>query len=145
MTRQVTRSAGETFDLGRSFAALLRPGDVVALLGTLGSGKTGFAAGVCRGLGVSVHVTSPTFTLINEYPAPFGLVAHIDMYRVGSRREVAELGIEEYFNDRCVCLIEWADAILDILPPAHYRVLLRHGGEELEREVVMSGRGEIPS
>jgi len=90
-------------------------------------------------------VTSPTFTLINEYPAPFGLVAHIDMYRVGSRKEVADLGIEEYFNDRCVCLIEWADAILDILPPAHYRVRITHGEEEREREVVMSVRGGIPS
>jgi tRNA threonylcarbamoyladenosine biosynthesis protein TsaE len=142
MTRQVTGSAVETFDVGRSFASSLRPGDVVALLGTLGTGKTGFAAGICRGLGVVLPVTSPTFTLINEYPAPFGSVAHIDMYRVGSRSEVAELGIEEYFNDRCICLIEWAEAILDILPPAHYCVRITHGGGPREREVVISARGE---
>ena len=80
------------------------PGDVVGLIGELGSGKTQFVSGVCEGLGVTVRVTSPTFTLINEYPAPAGNVVHIDLYRIDTGAELAELGIEEYFNDRNICL-----------------------------------------
>jgi tRNA threonylcarbamoyladenosine biosynthesis protein TsaE len=107
MIRILSRSAEETEAAGRAFAGRLVPGDVVALTGTLGSGKTRFVAGVCDGLGVSGHIASPTFTIINEYPAPFGLVAHIDMYRIRNLNEVADLGVEEYFNSRCICLIEW--------------------------------------
>jgi tRNA threonylcarbamoyladenosine biosynthesis protein TsaE len=82
-----------------------------------------------------MHATSPTFTLINEYPAPFGTVAHIDLYRIGSKSELAELGIEEYFTERCICLIEWAELAADVLPPRHYDVLLSHGGGDNEREI----------
>ena len=139
MNRIVSRSAGETEAAGTAFAGRLRPGDVVALTGTLGSGKTRFVTGVCRGLGVAARVTSPTFTLINEYPAPFGMVAHIDMYRINGMKEVAELGLEEYFNDRCVCLIEWAEAVLDILPPARFHVAFAHGGTESERTIELEG------
>ncbi|MEW6511399.1 MAG: tRNA (adenosine(37)-N6)-threonylcarbamoyltransferase complex ATPase subunit type 1 TsaE [Bacteroidota bacterium] len=141
MTGTVSRSAEETEALGREFAHQLRPGDVVALIGTLGSGKTRFVAGVCSGLGVSARVTSPTFTLINEYHAPFGLVAHADMYRIRRRSEVGELGLEEYFNDRCICLIEWAETILDLLPPLCWRVTITHGAADNERLVVT----EVPA
>jgi tRNA threonylcarbamoyladenosine biosynthesis protein TsaE len=144
MKRILSRSAEETEAAGRAFAARLRPGDVVALTGTLGSGKTRFAAGVCGGLGVRGHVTSPTFTLINEYPAAFGVVAHIDMYRINGMKEVAELGIEEYFNTRCVCLIEWAEAVLGILPPACFHVSFAHGASESERTIQIEGPGEPP-
>jgi len=142
MTRLLSRSPGETEAAGRAFARRLKPGDVVALEGTLGSGKTKFAAGVCAGLGAEGHVVSPTFTLINEYPAPFGIVAHIDMYRIGTKREVAELGLEEYFTARCICLIEWPGAVEDILPPAHYRVRFAHGGIENEREILIGELAE---
>ncbi len=139
MTETVTTtSPGETIDLGRSFASRLRPGDVVALLGDLGTGKTRFVLGVCEALGARGHVASPTFTLINEYPAPFGAVVHIDMYRIGSRGELRELGIEDYFDDRHVCLIEWAESVLDLLPPRHYRVEITHGAREQERTVEIS-------
>jgi tRNA threonylcarbamoyladenosine biosynthesis protein TsaE len=141
LTLTVTRSAGETSALGGAFARQLAPGDVVAILGTLGSGKTCFVAGACAALGVTAPVTSPTFAIINEYPAPFGTVAHIDMYRIGSRREVAELGIEEYFTPRCICFIEWADAVEDLLPPAHYRVVVAHGADEGERRITVSAPG----
>lgn len=137
-----TTSPGETIDLGRSFASRLRPGDVVALLGDLGTGKTRFVMGVCEALGARGHIASPTFTLINEYPAPFGTVAHIDMYRIGSRAELRELGIEEYFDDRHVCLIEWAENVIDLLPPGHYRVEIAYGGGEQERTVRISRGGQ---
>jgi tRNA threonylcarbamoyladenosine biosynthesis protein TsaE len=97
---------------------------------------------VCTGLGVRGHVTSPTFTLINEYPVEFGVVAHIDMYRINGMKEVADLGIEEYFNSRCVCLIEWAETVLDILPPAHFRISFAHGGSESERAIQIEGPRE---
>ncbi len=137
-----TTSPAETTDLGRSFASRLHPGDVVALLGDLGTGKTRFVMGVCDALGARGHVASPTFTLINEYPAPFGAVVHIDMYRIGSRGELRELGVEEYFDDRHVCLIEWAEEVLDLLPPKYYRVELGYGAREQERTIRISRSGQ---
>ncbi len=137
-----TTSPAETTDLGRSFALRLHPGDVVALLGDLGTGKTRFVMGVCDALGARGHVASPTFTLINEYPAPFGAVVHIDMYRIGSRGELRELGVEEYFDDRHVCLIEWAEEVLDLLPPEYYRVELGYGAREHERTIRISRSGQ---
>jgi tRNA threonylcarbamoyladenosine biosynthesis protein TsaE len=97
--------------------------------------------GVCDALGTSSHVASPTFTLINEYPAPFGSIVHIDMYRIGSRGELRELGIEEYFDDRHICLIEWAESVLDLLPGDHYLVEIAHGRNEQERTVRISRSG----
>ncbi len=142
MSRILSRSAEETEAAGRAFADRLRPGDVVALTGTLGSGKTRFVAGVCRGLGVQTRVTSPTFTLINEYPAPFGVVAHIDMYRINGMKEVAELGLEEYFHARCICLIEWAEEVSAILPAARFTVSLSHGPSETDRTILLEGPPE---
>lgn len=137
MTRHRTASADATADLGRLFASRLLPGSVVGLIGDLGTGKTQFVGGVCRGLGVTVPATSPTFTLINEYPAPFGAVIHVDLYRIGSRRELAELGLEEYFSPRTVCLIEWAEKLDDLLPPGSHLIRFFHGAGEQERIVEM--------
>jgi tRNA threonylcarbamoyladenosine biosynthesis protein TsaE len=142
MKEILSRSAEETVSAGKAFAGTLRPGDVVALTGTLGSGKTRFVSGVCAGLGVPVPVSSPTFTIINEYPAPFGVVAHIDMYRIGTPGEVAELGIEEYLNDRCICLVEWAEVVSGVLPVLRYRVSFAHGEAETERTIRIHGPGE---
>ncbi len=132
-----THSPDETVALGRTFAADLGPGDVVTLSGPLGSGKTQFVRGVCEGLGATGHVSSPTFTLINEYPAPFGIVAHVDLYRVRSRRELAELGVEEYFNDHCVTCIEWPEEMVGHLPPNAVRVTLEFGREDLDRVIAI--------
>jgi len=123
-------SPRQTVELGKSFAVSLKPGDVLALFGNLGTGKTQFVSGVCQGLGVRVRVTSPTFTMVNEYPAPFGLVAHIDLYRIGLARDLREIGIESYFHDRCICLIEWAERALQLLPPAYHSVKFSYGKTE---------------
>ncbi len=141
MKRFVTHAPQETVALGKSFAASLKPGDVVALSGNLGSGKTLFVKGVCEGLGAHGHVSSPTFTLINEYPAPFGLVAHVDLYRISTRAELSELGLDEHFNDRTVTLIEWAESIFDLLPAVHYRVKIEAGGVERDREISIRSVG----
>ncbi len=138
MTTVRTASREETTALGRSFAARLVPGDVVGLVGELGSGKTRLVIGLCGGLGVEARVASPTFTLINEYPAPFGTVVHADLYRIGSRVELAELGIEEYFNRRCICLIEWAERMHDLLPPGAHIVTIAHGNAPDERVLTFS-------
>lgn len=129
-----TQSPGETAALGRRYAARLAPGDVVGLIGELGSGKTQFIAGVCSGLGVTARVTSPTFTLVNEYPAPFGTVVHVDLYRIAGRPELAEVGVEEYFNPRTICLIEWADRVAGLLPAGSKMVRIRQTGSSDERE-----------
>ena len=133
----VTSSSEETIALGQSFAARLRPGDLVALTGPLGTGKTRFVQGVCEGLVVRVHVGSPTFTLINEYPAPFGTVVHVDLYRIRSAKEVAELGLQEYFNEGCICLIEWPETAAAFLPQDHYCIRLSHGKRPDERIITI--------
>lgn len=135
MTVFASHSAGETARCGRSFAANLKPGDVVALSGSLGSGKTHFVKGICEGLGAEGNVSSPTFTIINEYPAPFGTVAHIDLYRIRSLQEVAELGLEEYLTDRCVTLIEWPEMVAGILPPGCIEVTFDYGTGEDDRTI----------
>ncbi|MCZ6775059.1 MAG: tRNA (adenosine(37)-N6)-threonylcarbamoyltransferase complex ATPase subunit type 1 TsaE [Ignavibacteria bacterium] len=141
----VTRCRQETIDLGKWFAASLKQGDVVAICGNLGSGKTQFAKGVCEGLGVRAHVTSPTFTFVNEFVAPVGDVVHIDLYRVGSAAELVELGIEEYFNQRTICLIEWAEKILNRLPQLYHLVKISHGTDEEERKIEIQQVQEAPA
>ncbi len=142
MSSFTTRSSEETRGLGRSFAASIKPGDVIALFGNLGSGKTQFVAGVCDGLGVARRATSPTFTIINEYASTTAKVAHIDLYRLSSRRELAELGIEEYFDGETICLIEWAESILDLLPDSYYLVKIAYGAGEHERIVIIEQGGQ---
>lgn len=134
-------SPEETVALGRQFALQLRPGDVVALSGNLGSGKTHFISGICEGLGVHMHATSPTFTLINEYDAPFGKVVHIDLYRINKPAELRELGIEEYFNERCICFIEWPEVMAALLPARRYDVRIEYGGSDNERVIAIEVLG----
>jgi tRNA threonylcarbamoyladenosine biosynthesis protein TsaE len=122
----VTSGEAETIALGRKFAGTLRSGDVVALYGELGSGKTQFVKGVCAGLGATEHVTSPTFTLINEYRQHPGLpVFHCDLYRIRSFEELCALGIEEYLDDAGISVIEWAEKAERILPRERYSVRFR--------------------
>lgn len=141
MNTYLTGSPRETIDLARRFAAQLVPGDVVTLAGPLGSGKTQFVRGVCEGLNVRAHVASPTFTLINEYDAPLGKVVHVDLYRITRKAELAELGIDEYLNSRCLCLIEWPEIIVDLLPPVRYEIVFEHTGKEHERRITIGGVG----
>lgn len=139
MSTWITKSPQETREVGRSFAAQLKAGDVVTLSGNLGSGKTQFVFGVCEGLNARGHVASPTFTFINEYETDFGKVAHMDLYRINKRAEIAELGVGEYFNENCVCLIEWPEMIMDLLPEKYYEVRIMYGGKDSERQIEISG------
>jgi tRNA threonylcarbamoyladenosine biosynthesis protein TsaE len=122
----VTSGEAETIALGRKFSVNLKSGDVVALYGELGSGKTQFVKGVCAGLGATEHVTSPTFTLINEYRQHPGIpVFHLDLYRIRSFEELCALGVEEYLDDAGVSLIEWAEKAESILPRKRFTVTFR--------------------
>jgi len=131
----VTRTAGETLALGRDFASLLRRGDVVALYGGLGSGKTQFAKGVCLGLGIRDHVLSPSFTILNEYVEGKYPVYHFDFYRLRSLEELTEIGFEEYLFGDGVCLVEWADLVDSKLTKDRYDVKLELGSTPDERIV----------
>ena len=113
----ISASARQTRAIARFIGEKLREGDVLALSGELGSGKTCFTGGLARGLGVDekYQITSPTFTLINEYPAKYKLY-HFDVYRLKDYSEFEDLGYEEYFGEKGVVVIEWAEKIAQILP-----------------------------
>ena len=105
----ITTSEGETSQAGERLAHALRPGDVVLLFGELGAGKTAFVRGLARGLGVPPEdVSSPTFTLIQEYSSQRGTLYHVDLYRLRPA-EVADLGLEELISSNGIVAVEWAD------------------------------------
>ncbi len=136
----VTRGPAETRTLGAIVGELLRPGDIIALHGELGSGKTQFVKGLARGLGVREAIHSPTFILANEHRSGRLPLFHIDAYRVTGVREAAGFGLEEYLDDAGVTAIEWAERIEAALPPEHLKVRFTHLSDN-EREVSMEGRG----
>jgi tRNA threonylcarbamoyladenosine biosynthesis protein TsaE len=134
-------SLDETLALAERLAGLLRAGDVVGLRGDLGAGKTTFAAAVVHALGVptEVAVTSPSFTLINEYDGRLPIY-HIDLYRLGDPSELYELGLWEYYDGQGVCLVEWCDRF-DDLWPEHALVLTLHLGQGEARRIEIDGEG----
>ena len=136
----VTGSPEETRQLGEELAAELVGGDLIALAGDLGSGKTCMIQGICRGLGVGDLVSSPTFVLANEYEGMLGgrsiTVFHLDLYRLNSRTELEDLGAEEYFYGQGVCLVEWADRAEGLLPLNRRDVQLEYLSDERRRITV---------
>jgi tRNA threonylcarbamoyladenosine biosynthesis protein TsaE len=124
-----TTSAAETQQLAAALAALVQPGDLVVLAGDLGAGKTTFTQGFGRALGVTEPITSPTFTLAQQYEGRLP-VHHLDVYRLEQLAEVAELGLSELLDDGGVVLIEWGDAILGVLPADYLEVRLTYGDRD---------------
>lgn len=118
-----TGSAGETREVGQAVASLLRPRDAVVLTGELGAGKTTFAQGVARGLGIDEPVSSPTFTLVKEYSGILDL-AHVDVYRLERIQDVLDLGLDELGGGDDVLLVEWGDTIEELLPDERLQVEL---------------------
>jgi tRNA threonylcarbamoyladenosine biosynthesis protein TsaE len=135
----ISHSEAQTRRLGARLAAWLSPGDVLALMGDLGSGKTRWVQGVCLGLGVSDPVISPTFTLVNEYQGRYP-VYHIDLYRLTNVAETTTFGLDDYLYGSGVSLIEWADRAKKFLPPEYLTVELHHL-EETKRRVVLRPQG----
>jgi tRNA threonylcarbamoyladenosine biosynthesis protein TsaE len=133
MTRSlVSTSAEATAAAGEALAARLRPGDVVALTGDLGAGKTCFVQGLVRGLGVTRVATSPTFVLVNEYHGRVP-VHHVDVYRSESLTELLDFGLDEMLAGSGVTLIEWADRCEALLPSRAVRVHIEGVGDEPRR------------
>jgi tRNA threonylcarbamoyladenosine biosynthesis protein TsaE len=136
----LSRSAAETQELARRLAARLGGGDVVALAGPLGAGKTCFVQGLCRGLEVAGRVKSPSFALINEYRGRLP-VYHFDLYRLAAA-EAADIGGEEYLYGPGVSVVEWADRAPGLLPPEHLWVeMAMVPGRETERLIRLLPRG----
>ncbi len=141
-------SPEETRALGSRLGTVLVGGDVIALCGELGAGKTCFVQGVALGLGVdpSVPVTSPTFTLIGEYAAPVPL-RHADFYRVESARRLEEAGFDDLLDGRGALVVEWPERFPEALPREHLEVRIEilpgepEGGGEAPRRICFGGRG----
>lgn len=115
-----TYSPEETFAFGEELGRNARPGQIYTLIGDLGVGKTVFTQGVAKGLGISGHVNSPTFTILQMYDQGRIPFYHFDVYRIGDVEEMDEIGYEDCFYGSGICLIEWANLIQEILPE-HYR------------------------
>lgn len=141
---RITTSAEETIAFAHTFAGRLQRGDVVALFGDLGSGKTQFVKGVCRAFKTLIPATSPSFVLLNRYIGTDErkrelLLYHFDLYRVQSLAEIYDLGYEEYLEGDSICLIEWAEMLEELLPKQRYDVRFSLGEEENERHIEIAG------
>lgn len=117
-----TNSLEETLRLGERLARELQTGDVVALFGDLGAGKTALIKGIARGLGITQEVTSPTFTLVHEYAGGRLPLFHIDLYRLDSLEQALAIGIEDYLSGPGVTAIEWSEKIESLLPARATRI-----------------------
>ena len=121
----VTQDPQETIQLGENFATFVEEGDVFAFVGDLASGKTTFIKGILKGLNYNSSVTSPTFTLVNEYDAKYPVI-HIDCYREDKLERWIKLGMNDYMDDRNVVIIEWANKMESLLPVNTIEVQFSH-------------------
>jgi tRNA threonylcarbamoyladenosine biosynthesis protein TsaE len=131
--RVETRSLDETLRFGERLSEGLRAGDVVALSGELGAGKTVLIKGIARGLGITQEVTSPTFTLVHEYGGGRVPLYHIDLYRLDNVEQAMAIGIEEYLTGNGVTAIEWSEKIESLLPAGAIRIRLTALDENARR------------
>lgn len=134
-------SPEETKTIAARVATTLRPGDVVALSGDLGAGKTCFVQGAAAALGVREHVTSPTFVLVREYAGAYPIL-HLDVYRLGNLQELTDLGFEEFLDPSSVIFIEWGDAVGPLLPDELVEVVIRAESEDV-RTIDLHARGAM--
>jgi tRNA threonylcarbamoyladenosine biosynthesis protein TsaE len=137
-----TRSASETIRLGKNIGSRLLPGDVVALVGELGTGKTQLIKGMATGIGVGkpTYISSPSFTLIHEYPGKIPFY-HIDLFRLEREKEAEGLGLEDYFQGKGIAAIEWADKIPSFLPKEILLIRIAYTGIHT-RSLEIIGKGK---
>jgi tRNA threonylcarbamoyladenosine biosynthesis protein TsaE len=139
-----TRTAEDTVALGDALGPLLRVHDVLALSGDLGAGKTTLVRGIAHGLGAQEHVASPTFTLVREYVSGRIPVAHVDVYRLDRVQDVVDLALDELEDGRCVLIVEWGDAIEELLPDDLLQIQMTVNdvpGEDETRTIAIRPRG----
>jgi tRNA threonylcarbamoyladenosine biosynthesis protein TsaE len=133
MTNITTNSEAATIALGKKYAVNLNPGDVLGLVGELGAGKTQFAKGLAKGLGIKDNITSPTFVLLKKYKN----LVHIDCYRLSDPTELEELGFQEFIDNGNIVVVEWADKIKSIMPSETKWVKFKVGSKENERVITL--------
>ncbi len=136
-----TNDPRQTEDVGAALGAVLQPGTVIAYLGDLGAGKTAFTRGLARGLGATDLVTSPTYTIVNEYLSGRLPLFHFDMYRLASSDDLWDIGWEDYLDRGGVCAVEWSENVADALENA-VTVRIDKLGEE-QRKITISGGPEL--
>ena len=138
LLKYLSKSDIETIEIGKKLGLILSGGDVVALSGTLGSGKTWFTKGIGLGFGVSADevICSPSFSLVNEYEGRC-LLYHIDLYRLDTLSDIISIGLDDYFNDQSVVVVEWAERCPEILPFKCINVKFDILGE-IERSIEIS-------
>lgn len=127
------KNENDTRALGIRIADALEPGDVVALIGDLGTGKTALTKYIASGLGITEDINSPTFTIVKEYRSGRIPLYHFDVYRLGSGEELLDIGAEEMLDGDGACVIEWADIVADVLPEDSLAIHLEYGENEGER------------
>lgn len=126
-------SEEETRAFGHQLAEKAKPGQVIALMGDLGTGKTALTKYIAEGLGIAGNITSPTFTIVKEHIGGRLPLYHFDVYRVYDPDELYEIGIDEYFFGKGLCVVEWADLIEDLLPDDTIIIRIEYGNEENQR------------
>lgn len=134
-----SRSPEETFKYGKEYAARLKAGDIVFLQGDLGTGKTQFVKGICYFYNVKENVNSPTFIIVNEYTtehhSEVSKIFHFDLYRLKKAEELKEIGLNEYFRNDSICLIEWPDILMSDLKISGQTIKFSHGSGQSDREI----------
>ena len=131
-------SAANTKGLGERIGRLLRPGDIVLLFGELGAGKTTLVQGIARGMGIQDSVTSPTFTLIQEYGPAGRKLIHVDPYRLGSHEDLLGIGIDEYLESDDVLVVEWGERLGKLTPAERLELKIEVLEQETRRIVLTS-------
>ncbi|MCL2564143.1 MAG: tRNA (adenosine(37)-N6)-threonylcarbamoyltransferase complex ATPase subunit type 1 TsaE [Oscillospiraceae bacterium] len=137
-----THSAQETEQAGEALAARISPNTVLAFTGDLGAGKTTFTRGLARGLGITAPVTSPTYTIVNEYRDGKLPLIHFDMYRLGSPDELFEIGWEDYLTQNAVLAVEWSENVKAALPPDTVYIRMETVGDDSRSITIMGLTGE---
>ena len=137
MQKFYSKSDSETKEIAERIAKTLSPGTVVCLFGEMGVGKTVFTNGLCRAMGVMDYVSSPTFTVVNEYDGDGFPIYHFDMYRIEDEDELLEIGFEEYLNSGGICIIEWPENVKSSLPKKRIDIKIIRGKGFSEREIII--------
>ena len=136
-------NVNKTMDIGKKIGSYVNSGDIICITGDLGSGKTHLTKGIAEGLGIKEHITSPTFTIVNEYDGRIKLY-HFDVYRVNDPDEIAAIGFDEYIFGQGVCVIEWSNYITELIPEECINInILKIPGEDTSlRKITIVFKGD---
>ena len=141
MYKYISKSEKDTINFAKKFAVNLKKGDIIVLSGELGCGKTKFVQGILEYFNIADEISSPTFTIVNEYITPKVKIYHFDVYRLSNSDEFYEMGGDEYFSNG-ICFIEWGEIIQDILPEHYIQISFKKDdNNENYREILIEKRG----